>query len=115
MVDTEALVRALRAGRIRAALDVTDPEPLPPDHPLWTLPGVLITPHVGGDTDAMDDRVDDVIVEQVRRHRARASRRRTSSSPRTESADQLQDVSGSSAPAPMRPGGPRRGRLPRRC
>jgi phosphoglycerate dehydrogenase-like enzyme len=49
---------------------VTDPEPLPSDHPLWTLPGVLITPHVGGDTDAMDDRVDRVIREQVRRIRA---------------------------------------------
>ena len=45
-VDTEALVDALRSGRLRAAgLDVTDPEPLPDDHPLWQLPGALITPH----------------------------------------------------------------------
>ncbi|BDV29600.1 2-hydroxyacid dehydrogenase [Microbacterium terricola] len=70
VVDTDALVAQLRTGRLRAALDVTDPEPLPPQHPLWTLPGVLITPHVGGDTDAMDDRVDAVIIEQVRRLRA---------------------------------------------
>ena len=47
LVDTSALVAALRAGTIGgAALDVTDPEPLPDDHPLWTLPNVLITPHV---------------------------------------------------------------------
>jgi phosphoglycerate dehydrogenase-like enzyme len=46
VVDTDALVAELKAGRLRAALDVTDPEPLPPDHVLWGLPGVLITPHV---------------------------------------------------------------------
>lgn len=48
VVDTEALVEACREGRIRAALDVTDPEPLPDGHPLWTCPGVLISPHMGG-------------------------------------------------------------------
>jgi len=47
IVNTEALVEALRAGRIRAALDVTDPEPLPEDHPLWSCPNLLITPHIG--------------------------------------------------------------------
>ena len=52
VVDTDALVAALDAGRIRAALDVTDPEPLPADHPLWRAPGVLISPHVGGNTTA---------------------------------------------------------------
>ncbi len=67
IVDTTALVAELRQGRLRAALDVTDPEPLPSDHALWRLPGVLITPHLGGDTDAMDTRVDRVILEQVRR------------------------------------------------
>jgi phosphoglycerate dehydrogenase-like enzyme len=45
IVDTDALVTELRAGRLRAALDVTDPEPLPGDHPLWTCPGVIISPH----------------------------------------------------------------------
>jgi phosphoglycerate dehydrogenase-like enzyme len=45
IVDTEALVKQLQAGRLRAALDVTDPEPLPDDHPLWTCPGVIISPH----------------------------------------------------------------------
>jgi D-3-phosphoglycerate dehydrogenase len=47
LVDTDALVEALRAGSIAgAALDVTDPEPLPDDHPLWDEPNALITPHV---------------------------------------------------------------------
>jgi phosphoglycerate dehydrogenase-like enzyme len=46
IVDTSALVNELQAGRLRAALDVTDPEPLPPDHPLWTSPGVIISPHM---------------------------------------------------------------------
>lgn len=53
VVDTEALVAECSAGRLRAALDVTDPEPLPSDHPLWSTPGVFITPHVGGATKAM--------------------------------------------------------------
>lgn len=48
LVDTDALVRELRAGRLRAALDATDPEPLPEGHPLWSAPGVLLTPHVAG-------------------------------------------------------------------
>lgn len=67
IVDTEALTRAVEAGDVTAALDVTDPEPLPPEHPLWRLPGVLITPHVGGNTGAMAGRVDRVIREQLRR------------------------------------------------
>lgn len=50
VVDTDALVAALNVGRIRAAMDVTDPEPLPPEHPLWRAPNVLITPHVSTDT-----------------------------------------------------------------
>jgi phosphoglycerate dehydrogenase-like enzyme len=48
IVDTGALVHALTAGRIRAAVDVTEPEPLPLDHPLWKCPNLLITPHIGG-------------------------------------------------------------------
>jgi phosphoglycerate dehydrogenase-like enzyme len=50
VVETAALQKELASGRLRAALDVTDPEPLPPGHPLWTLPGVFITPHVGAST-----------------------------------------------------------------
>ena len=46
IVDTDALVEALNSGRIRAAIDVTDPEPLPEGHPLWSCPNLLITPHV---------------------------------------------------------------------
>ena len=48
VVVTDDLVAELRSGRLRAALDVTDPEPPPPGHPLWTAPGLLLTPHVGG-------------------------------------------------------------------
>jgi phosphoglycerate dehydrogenase-like enzyme len=48
IVDTGALLAELRAGRIRAALDVTDPEPLPEGHPLWSAPGLLLTPHISG-------------------------------------------------------------------
>ncbi|TQI94606.1 2-hydroxyacid dehydrogenase [Amycolatopsis cihanbeyliensis] len=48
VVDPDALLAELRTGRLRAALDVTDPEPLPPDHPLWTVPGLVLTPHVAG-------------------------------------------------------------------
>ncbi|GLY53965.1 2-hydroxyacid dehydrogenase [Lentzea sp. NBRC 102530] len=48
VVDTDALLAELTSGRLRAALDVTDPEPLPADHPLWTAPGLFLTPHVAG-------------------------------------------------------------------
>ncbi len=65
VVDTDALVAECATGRLRAALDVTDPEPLPEDHPLWTTPGVLITPHVGGATEAMRPRAQDLIRRQV--------------------------------------------------
>jgi phosphoglycerate dehydrogenase-like enzyme len=67
IVDTTALLAALIAGRITAALDVTDPEPLPPDHPLWSAPGILITPHVGGNTTAFEPRARRLVAEQLRR------------------------------------------------
>ena len=56
VVDTNALVAELKTGRIRAALDVTDPEPLPANHPLWSLPNVIITSHNGGEGDVFWDR-----------------------------------------------------------
>jgi phosphoglycerate dehydrogenase-like enzyme len=71
VVDTDALVEQVASGRIRAALDVTDPEPLPPDHPLWALPGVLISPHVGGNTSAFLPRARRLVAEQLRRFAAR--------------------------------------------
>jgi phosphoglycerate dehydrogenase-like enzyme len=68
IVDTGALLELLNAGHLRAALDVTDPEPLPADHPLWAAPGVLITPHYAGDTLAADRRAFALVGEQVRRY-----------------------------------------------
>lgn len=65
VVDTDALVAELRAGRLSAALDVTDPEPLPPQHPLWTTPNTVITPHVGGGTSAMAPRMRRLITAQL--------------------------------------------------
>lgn len=67
VVVTEALVEALTEHRIHAALDVTDPEPLPPDHPLWLAPNCLITPHVGGSTPEFIYRAFQFGAEQVRR------------------------------------------------
>lgn len=67
LIDTEALVDHIRRGRIRAALDVTDPEPLPDGHPLWSLPGVLIAPHVGGASSAMRPRVAKLVRTQIER------------------------------------------------
>ncbi|MET8245931.1 2-hydroxyacid dehydrogenase [Streptomyces sp. NPDC005202] len=67
VVDTKALLAELERGRIIAALDVTDPEPLPPGHPLWHAPGVLISPHVGGPTSAFLPRAKRLLVDQLRR------------------------------------------------
>lgn len=67
VVDTDALIEALHSGRIRAALDVTDPEPLPHGHPLWAAPNCLITPHVGGDTAAFLPRAKALVADQVQR------------------------------------------------
>ncbi len=67
LVDTAALVEATADGRIRAALDVTDPEPLPVGHPLLTSPHVLVVPHVGGNSTAMRPRVVALVREQLAR------------------------------------------------
>ncbi|MET7801293.1 2-hydroxyacid dehydrogenase [Streptomyces decoyicus] len=65
IVDTKALLAELESGRLRAALDVTDPEPLPPGHPLWHAPGVLITPHVGGPSSAFLPRAKRLLRDQL--------------------------------------------------
>jgi phosphoglycerate dehydrogenase-like enzyme len=67
VVDIDALLAALRQERILAALDVTDPEPLPDGHPLWSAPGVLITPHIGGAVRQVFERGWRFAGEQVRR------------------------------------------------
>ena len=67
-VDTEALLAELQAGRIRAALDVTDPEPLPSDHALWHAPNTLITPHVGGNVPGWQERAYRLAGDQIRRY-----------------------------------------------
>ncbi|MFE7132999.1 2-hydroxyacid dehydrogenase [Streptomyces sp. NPDC057638] len=67
VVDTAALLRETQSRRLTAALDVTDPEPLPPGHPLWHAPGVLISPHVGGSTSAFMPRAKRLIADQITR------------------------------------------------
>lgn len=68
VVDTDAVVDALNEGRITAGLDVTDPEPLPLGHRLWSAPNVIITPHVGGDSSAFNPRVRALIESQLNRY-----------------------------------------------
>lgn len=70
VVDTDALLEALNSQRIRAALDVTDPEPLPTGHPLWSAPGCLITPHIAGSTPEFIHRAFRFGAAQVRRYLA---------------------------------------------
>ncbi|MEU4267060.1 2-hydroxyacid dehydrogenase [Streptomyces sp. NPDC026092] len=70
VVDTAALLKEVESGRITAALDVTDPEPLPPGHPLWHAPGVLVSPHVGGSTSAFMPRAKRLIAAQLTRFAA---------------------------------------------
>lgn len=67
IVDTDALLAETTSGRLRAFLDVTDPEPLPRDHPLWDVPGVVITPHVGGGTHGWQRRAYRLVREQIER------------------------------------------------
>jgi phosphoglycerate dehydrogenase-like enzyme len=65
IVDTDALLAELTSGRLRAALDVTDPEPLPDGHPLWSAPGLLLTPHVGGAVGASGERAYEIVAAQL--------------------------------------------------
>ena len=67
VVDTDALLAELTAGRLRAALDVTEPEPLPEGHPLWSAPGLLLTPHVGGAVPETNARAAAAVTEQISR------------------------------------------------
>jgi len=68
LVHTEALLEALEAGRVRAFLDVTEPEPLPEDHPLWRAKGVVLTPHVAGLSEGFHRRAARFLAEQVGRY-----------------------------------------------
>ncbi len=70
IVDTDALVEALNAGKIRAAIDVTDPEPLPQGHPLWKCPNLLITPHIGGSSTQFAPRAVKTAEDELRRYMA---------------------------------------------
>jgi phosphoglycerate dehydrogenase-like enzyme len=65
VADTAALTAEVASGRLRAALDVTDPEPLPPGHELWSLPGVFLTPHVAASTPVSQQRVAQLVREQA--------------------------------------------------
>jgi phosphoglycerate dehydrogenase-like enzyme len=67
-IDTDALLTETRTGRLRAGLDVVDPEPLPADHPLWTAPGVVITPHIAGGSASFYPRAKKLAAEQLRRY-----------------------------------------------
>lgn len=68
IIDTDALVTALQAGHVRAALDVTEPEPLPEGHPLWHCPNTLITAHIGGSTPMFARRAVRVAFEELARY-----------------------------------------------
>lgn len=68
VVVTKDLVAELKTGRLSAALDVTDPEPLPPEHPLWQLPNCLISPHVGGNTSAFFPRIEKLVRDNLTRY-----------------------------------------------
>jgi phosphoglycerate dehydrogenase-like enzyme len=70
IVDTDALLAELQAERLRAFLDVTDPEPLPDGHPLWDAPNLLLTPHVGGGTTGWEQRAYRLAAAQAHRYLA---------------------------------------------
>ena len=66
IINTEALLKELNSGRIYAGLDVTDPEPLPPDHPLWKAKNLILSPHVGGNSTAFESRGKKLIESQLK-------------------------------------------------
>jgi len=70
VVDNDALVAELTSGRLRAAVDVVDPEPVPEDHPFWDAPGLLVSPHVGGASSAMWPRAHRLVRDQLHRYAA---------------------------------------------
>ena len=68
-IDTMALVDALRDGRVRGAgLDVTDPEPLPAGHPLWSMPNAIISPHYGGTHPGYEEEAFDMLCQNLARY-----------------------------------------------
>ncbi|REJ05701.1 hydroxyacid dehydrogenase [Microbacterium bovistercoris] len=67
LIDPSALLAELQSGRLRAALDVFDPEPLPAGHPLWSAPGLVVSPHVGGASTAMNPRIARLVRAQIER------------------------------------------------
>jgi len=67
IIDTNALIAELNSGRLYAGLDVTDPEPLPKEHPLWGAKNCIISPHVGGDSTAFESRGKRLVEEQLLR------------------------------------------------
>lgn len=69
-IEATALLREVESGRLRAVLDVTDPEPLPPESPLWTIQNVLISPHIAGDSAAATIRTFEIAGDQIRRFAA---------------------------------------------
>jgi phosphoglycerate dehydrogenase-like enzyme len=68
VVDSDSLLAELSSGRLRAALDVVTPEPLPSGHPLWQAPGLLLSPHVGGNTSAFLPRAMRLVGDQLGRY-----------------------------------------------
>ena len=66
IIDTEALLAELNSGRLHAALDVTDPEPLPAGHPLWSAKNLLLVPHVGGNSTAFEPRCRKLVESQLK-------------------------------------------------
>lgn len=68
VINTDALLGELNRGRLNAGLDVVDPEPLPPSHPLWDLPNCIITPHIGGGTSAFWPRAKKLVHENISRY-----------------------------------------------